>query len=106
RSRWRRCGPRTGRPPRGPCGSARPARRRRLLGGPCASRSRGLGRDAVVLHELVQGLARDAAEPRPGDAEALELAVVEATDDRLLADFADLGGFAGREHGLHAYFHP
>src|SRR5439155_22634149 len=66
----------------------------------------GLGRDAVILHELVQGLPRDAAEPRSGHAEALELSVVETTDDGLLADFADLGGLAGREHGLHAYVHP
>ena len=43
---------------------------------------------------------------RAGHAEALELPVVEATDDGLLADLADLGGFAGREHGLHAFVHP
>ena len=64
------------------------------------------GRDAVVLHELVEGFARDAAEPRSGDAKSFELPVVEATDDRLLTDFADLGGLAGREHGLHMDIHP
>src|SRR5262249_10259282 len=33
----------------------------------------GVGRDAVVLHELVEHLARDAAEARAGHAEPLEL---------------------------------
>src|SRR5262249_7917156 len=61
-----------------------------------------VGGDLVVLHELVQGLARDAAEARAGHAEALELPVVEAADDGLLADLADLRRLAGREHGLHA----
>jgi len=66
----------------------------------------GIGRDAVVLHELVQGLAGDAAEPAARHAEPLELAVVEAADDGLLGDLTDLRGFAGREHGLHAFVHP
>src|SRR5205814_1083436 len=66
----------------------------------------GVGRDAVVLHDLVERLARDAPEARAGDPEAFQLAVVEATDDGLLAHLADLGGLAGREHGLHAYAYP
>src|SRR5205823_5279351 len=63
----------------------------------------GVGRDAVVLHELVEGLAGDAPELRARHPEALELPVVEAADDGLLGDLADFGGLAGREHGLHAY---
>ena len=66
----------------------------------------GVGRNAVVLHELVQRFAGDAAEARAGNAEPLELPVVEATDDGLLTDLADFGGFAGRENGLHAFVHP
>src|SRR5207244_2298736 len=62
----------------------------------------GVGRDAVVLHELVQRLAGDAAKTRSRNAEAFELAIVEAANDRLLTDLADLGGFASRENGLHA----
>src|SRR5262249_26275433 len=62
-----------------------------------------VGGDAVVLHELVQGLAGDPAEAGAGDAEALEVAVVEATDDGLLADLANLGSFAGRENSFHAF---
>src|SRR5262249_22567298 len=61
----------------------------------------GVGGDAVVLHELVEGLAGDAAELGARHAEALELPVVEATDDGLLGDLADFRGLAGREHGLH-----
>src|SRR5262249_20715517 len=62
----------------------------------------GVGGDLVVLHELVQGLARDTPEARAGHTEALELPVVEAADDGLLAHLADLRRLAGREHGLHA----
>ncbi len=65
-----------------------------------------IGRDAVVLHELVERLAGDPAEAGAGHAEALQLAVVETADDGLLADLADLGGFAGRENGLHGFVHP
>ena len=66
----------------------------------------GVGRDAVVLHELVEHFARDAAKARPRDPKALELPVVEATDDGLLADLANLRSFACRENGLHGYIHP
>jgi hypothetical protein len=34
------------------------------------------------------------------------LAVVEATDNGLLTDFANFGGFAGRENSFHAFFIP
>ena len=61
----------------------------------------GVGRDAVVPHERVELVARNAAEAAARHAEALELAGVEAANDRLLADLADLGGFAGRENSLH-----
>src|SRR5262249_29121858 len=62
----------------------------------------GIGGNAVVLHEAVQSLARNAAELRAGYAEALELAIVKAANDRLLTDLADLGGFASREDSFHA----
>ena len=62
----------------------------------------GIGRDAVVLHEREQLIARNAAEAAAGNAEAFQLAGVETANDRLLADLADLGGFARREYGLHA----
>src|SRR5262249_19543171 len=65
-----------------------------------------IGGNAVVLHEFVKGLARDAPEPGARDAESLQLAVVEATDDGLLTDFANFGGFASREDGFHALYHP
>ena len=55
------------------------------------------------LYRASRGMRRNL---RAGHAEALELAVVEAADDGLLADLADLGGFAGREHGLHTFVHP
>src|ERR1043166_4082095 len=71
-----------------------------------AARFERIGRDAVVLHELVQHFARDAAKARPRDSEALELPVVKATDNGLLADLANLGSFACRENGLHGYVHP
>src|SRR5262249_45355849 len=66
----------------------------------------GIGGNAVVLHELVQHFPRNTAEAGTGHAEALELPVVEATDNGLLADLANLGGFAGRENSLHEYIHP
>src|SRR5690606_6238144 len=56
-----------------------------------------LGGDVVGAHEAQQLVPRDAAETRARDAEALEAPGVEAADDGLLADLADLGGFAGRE---------
>ena len=55
------------------------------------------------LYSASRGMRRNL---RAGHAEALELPVVEAADDGLLADLADLGGFAGREHRLHAFIHP
>ena len=65
-----------------------------------------VGRDAVVAHERVELIARNAAEAAARHAEALELAGIEATNDRLLTDLADLGGFAGGEHSFHALNHP
>src|SRR5262249_45212726 len=59
--------------------------------------------NAVVFHEAVERFAGNAAEPGARHPEALELSVVEATDDGLLADLTDFGGLAGRENGLHAY---
>src|SRR5262249_10363887 len=46
---------------------------------------------------------RNAAEPGARHPESLELPVVKATDNGLLRDLADLGGFAGRENGLHGF---
>src|SRR5205085_2616931 len=60
----------------------------------------------VVLHEAVERLAGDAPEPGSRHAEPLELPVVEATDNGLLADLADFSGLAGRENGLHTFVHP
>src|SRR5262249_14412339 len=62
-----------------------------------ASAFESVGRDAIVLHEFVKHFARDAAKSRPRYSEALELPVVEATDDGLLADLANLCSFACRE---------
>src|SRR5262249_26242188 len=66
----------------------------------------GIGRDAIVFHEPVERLARDAAEPGTWYPEALELSVVETANNGLLADLADFGGLAGRENGLHGFVHP
>ena len=66
----------------------------------------GVGRNAVVAHERVELIARNAAEPAARNAEALQLARVEAANDRLLTDLANLGGFAGRENSFHALNHP
>ena len=65
-----------------------------------------VGGNAVVLHEFVQSFARDAPEAGTGHAEALQLAVVETTDNGLLADLADFGGFAGRKNSFHAFIIP
>src|SRR5262249_17882753 len=64
---------------------------------------KSIGGNAVIPHELVQGLARDAAETGTGNPEAFELSVVEAPNDCLLADLANLGRLAGRENGFHAF---
>src|SRR5262249_38101058 len=66
----------------------------------------GIGGDAVVLHEFVERFARNAAEPGAGDPEAFELSVVETPNDGLLADLANFGRLAGREHGFHAFVRP
>src|SRR5579875_2703137 len=65
-----------------------------------------IGGDAIVSHEFVEGFTRNAPEARSGHAEPFQLAVVEATDDGLLTDFANFGGFAGRKNGFHASFIP
>src|SRR5437899_4733311 len=67
---------------------------------------KGVRGDAIVLHEAVERFARNAAEAGSGHAESLELPVVEAADDGLLAHLADFGGFAGRENSLHTIVHP
>ena len=61
----------------------------------------GVGRDAVVAHERVQFIPRNAAETAARHAKALELSGIEATNNRLLADLADFGRFAGRKHSFH-----
>ena len=66
----------------------------------------GIGGNTVVLHEFVQGLARDAPEPGTRYPEPLQLSVVETADNGLLADLADFGGLAGRENSFHAFVHP
>ena len=67
---------------------------------------KSIGRNAVVAHERIELIARDAAEAAAGHTKTFELARIEATNDRLLADFANLGGFAGCEDGFHALNHP
>src|SRR5262249_13548942 len=66
----------------------------------------GIRRDAVLLHEPVERVARDPAESRAGDPEALELARVEAADDRLLAHFTYLSRLTRWENGLHGRAGP
>src|SRR5262249_42399516 len=66
----------------------------------------GIGRNAIVSHEAVERLARDAAEAGTGHPESLQLTIVKTTDDGLLTDFTDFGGFASRKNGLHASIHP
>src|SRR5262249_5158760 len=68
---------------------------------PALARVEVLDRDVVFLHELDEGLARDAAMVRARHAEAVQLAAVETTNDRLLADVAALRRFAGRVDVLH-----
>ncbi len=65
-----------------------------------------VGRDAVLLHEPIERIPRDAAKPRAGDPKALELARVEAADDRLLAHLTYLRRLARRENGLHGRARP
>src|SRR5262249_32495377 len=43
----------------------------------------GIGRNAVVSHKAIQGLARDAAEAGTGYPESLQLTIVKTTDDGL-----------------------
>ena len=59
-----------------------------------------LGGDVVGLHEPQQLDTGNAPEARARHTEAVEPAVVEAPDDGVLADLADLGGLAGGEHLL------
>eukprot|EP01026_Neomeris_dumetosa_P051053 TRINITY_DN44864_c1_g1_i2.p3 TRINITY_DN44864_c1_g1~~TRINITY_DN44864_c1_g1_i2.p3 ORF type:complete len:130 (-),score=20.98 TRINITY_DN44864_c1_g1_i2:71-460(-) len=54
-------------------------------------------RDPVVPHEAHELLARDPPELAARDTKPMQAAVVEAADDRLLADLADLRGLPGRE---------
>ena len=61
----------------------------------------GVGRNAVVAHEQKKLIARNAAESASRHAKTLELAGVEAANNRLLADLANLGGFTGRKYCLH-----
>ena len=49
----------------------------------------------------IELLARDAAKPAARHAKSLELPGIETANDRLLADLADLGRFAGRKHSFH-----
>ena len=65
-----------------------------------------VGWDAIVLHELVQGFAGNAAKPGTRYAKPFQLSVVEAANDCLLADLADFGRLTGRKNGLHGFVHP
>ena len=57
--------------------------------------------------EQEQLIAGNPAETAAGNPESLQLARVEAANDRLLAHLANLGGFASRIHGLlHVPYHP
>ena len=60
----------------------------------------GIGRDAVFFHEIVEVVARDSAKPTPWHPKTFQRPVVEATNDCLLTDLADLGRFPSREHRL------
>ncbi len=66
----------------------------------------GIGGDAVVAHEGVQLVAGDAAEPATRHAESFKLTGIEATNNRLLANFTNFGGFASGEDGFHSLNHP
>ena len=63
-----------------------------------------VGRDSMGLHEIKEAIARDATKFRARHAKALEVALIEAADDRLLADSTDGCHFAGGEDGLGAAF--
>ena len=64
----------------------------------------GIGGNAVVAHEREKLIAGDAAKPAARHAESLQLSRIETANDGLLADLADLGRFAGREHSFHIRF--
>ncbi len=57
-------------------------------------------RDAVVAHERKQLFAWNAPEPAAGNAKSLQRSIVKATDDCLLADFADFCSLARCEYRL------
>jgi len=56
-----------------------------------------IGWNAVVFHEDEQMIAWNPTKPASRNSEALQCSVVETTDDRLLADFANLCSLACRE---------
>jgi hypothetical protein len=58
-------------------------------------------RDRVFFHEFDQALPGYPAEFRAGDAKTCQPARIETTDYGLLAHFADIGSFTGREKVLH-----
>ncbi len=60
----------------------------------------GIGGDAIVAHETIKFVPRNASEPAAWDSKALQGAVVEAANNGLLTDFADLGCFACGEYCL------
>ncbi len=62
----------------------------------------GIRRNAVVLHECDQGIARNSAEPAARHAKAPKPAAVKTANDRLLRNLADLRSLAGGENPLHS----
>jgi hypothetical protein len=59
-----------------------------------ATAFQGIRWDTIVFHEDKQMVSRDPTETASGNSESFQCSVVKTTDDRLLADFANLGSFA------------
>src|SRR4051812_27675790 len=66
----------------------------------------GVGGDAILLHEPVECLPRNAPEPRSWHPKSAELTRVKTADNGLLTNLTNFGGFARREHGLHGRVRP
>jgi len=60
----------------------------------------GIQRDAVFPHEVNESIAGNATEAASRNAESLQLTGVEAANDGLLADLADLRCFSSRKDRL------
>jgi hypothetical protein len=58
----------------------------------------GIGRDTVVFHEDKQLIAGNSSKPASWNAESFQRPIIKTTDNRLLANLADLGSLAGSEN--------